>query len=191
MFKDETVAIIDLGTNKFHLLVVRVVSPHEFSVVEKYKEPVLLGESEEERLTPEAFERGLAAMRRFKRLIETRGAKTTLAFATSAIRTAANGADFVRKVFEETGISVRVINGNEEAAYIYRGIRFGLNLPLDEDVLMVDIGGGSVEFIVGNRLNVKLLRSVNVGASRLLRGVQPSDPPTVEDLKKTEALLDE
>jgi exopolyphosphatase/guanosine-5'-triphosphate,3'-diphosphate pyrophosphatase len=189
MIKDETLAIIDLGTNKFHLIIVELISAHEFRVKEKYKEPVLLGEDDMGSLSPAAFERGLNAMRRFKQLIETRGAHAVLAFATSAIRTAANGAEFVRKVFEETGIAVQIINGNEEAAYIYQGVRFGLNLPLDEDVLMVDIGGGSVEFIVGNRLHAKLLRSVNVGASRLLQHVRPSDPITADELKKIEEFL--
>ncbi len=191
MFKDETLAIIDLGTNKFHLIIVELISAHEFRIKEKYKEPVLLGESEGESLSAESFERGLSAMRRFKQLIETRGAQSVLAFATSAIRSAANGAEFVRKVFAETGISIQIINGNEEAAYIYQGVRFGLNLPIDEDVLMVDIGGGSVEFIVGNRLGAKLLRSVNVGASRLMQQIRPSDPITPEELKRTEAYLSE
>lgn len=191
MFKDETLAIIDLGTNKFHLIIVELISAHEFRIKEKYKEPVLLGEGEAGTLSSESFERGLAAMRRFKQLIETRGANTVLAFATSAIRSAANGADFVRKVFSETGISIQIINGNEEAAYIYQGVRFGLTLPVEEDVLMVDIGGGSVEFIVGNRLNAKLLRSVNIGASRLMQQIRPSDPITPEEVKRTEAYLSE
>ncbi len=178
--EDELLAVIDLGTNTFNLVVVSVRGGDLYQVLDKVKEPVKLGEGglSAGRLSEAAWERALAALHKFRRLIESRGCSQTLAFATSAIRSASNGADFCRQVLAETGIAIQVINGNQEAALIYEGIKYGLSLPLNEHVLMVDIGGGSVEFIVANRMGAQLLRSVNVGAARLWEAVQPSDPIT-------------
>lgn len=176
--KTQIVAVIDLGTNTFHLLIIETGAAGAFRIIDKVKEPVKLGEGAAETgaIAPEAFERGLAALEKFSGIIAAKKAARVLAYGTSAIRSARNGPEFVAAARARSGIEIQAINGNEEASLIYEGIRYGLPLPVHDDVLMVDIGGGSVEFVVGNKLGAKLLRSLRVGAARMLARVAPDDP---------------
>ena len=160
-------AAIDLGTNSFHLLVARVEPDGSFDVLTKDKEVVRLGSGAGElrSITPEAIERGLAALRRFRHVAEGYGA-TIDAVGTSALREAANRDDFVRRARDETGISVDVVAGAEEARLIHLGVI--QTLPVfAEQILVVDIGGGSTEFVVGTGTDVELARSIKLGAIRL------------------------
>lgn len=178
------IAILDVGTNTFHLLVLEIHDRHRHSVVEKYRQPVKLGEGgiTTGEIAPPAFARGLEAMRKYKSILDAHQVETVYALATSAVRSARNGLDFIGRVRAETGIDIRVINGNEEAALIYLGVQSGLQLPLHEDVLLMDIGGGSVEFIVADATLPKFLRSVDIGAARLLAHVNPDDVITPTQL---------
>jgi len=177
-------AAIDLGTNTFNLTFAEIKSKDDVQIKEKYKEMVRLGEGgiSKGEIGKEAFERGLNAMRKFKKIIDSRGTNKIIALATSAIRSAKNGKEFVQTVKEQTNIQIRVINGNEEAALIYEGIKHAVHLD-KEEVLMIDIGGGSVEFIVGNANSAKLIRSINIGAQRLLDGFVKSDPVSANEIK--------
>jgi len=188
---DETVAIIDLGTNTFHLLIVEISERDEFMVKEKFKEPVKLGESgiTTGKIAEVAFERGIAALINFKKLIDSRKATRILAFATSAVRSASNGAVFISEAKKKTGIDIRTINGNEEASLIFTGVKNGVQLPYNEPVLLVDIGGGSVEFIVTKENKPVLLRSLNIGAARLMETFKYSDPITKEELNTATQFL--
>jgi exopolyphosphatase/guanosine-5'-triphosphate,3'-diphosphate pyrophosphatase len=180
----ESVAVIDLGTNTFHLLIAEVNSEGEFYIKHKFKEMVKLGEGgiDSNIIAEPAFHRGIQALKNFSQYIEQHHCQRIIAFATSAIRTAKNGQDFVRRAFEVTGIKIQVINGNEEAALIYEGVRNGIQLPHQEPVLIMDIGGGSVEFIVANSLHPLLLRSLNLGAARMYEKFKPSDPMTPQQI---------
>ena len=188
---DETVAIIDLGTNTFHLLIVEISERDEFMVKEKFKEPVKLGESgiTTGKIAEVAFERGIAALINFKKLIDSRKATRILAFATSAVRSASNGPLFISEAKKKTGIDIRTINGNEEASLIFTGVKNGVQLPYNEPVLLVDIGGGSVEFIVTKENKPVLLRSLNIGAARLMETFKYSDPITKEELNTATQFL--
>ena len=174
----EKVAIIDLGTNTFHLLIAQVSEGDRFTVLGRYKEPVKLGEGgiNARQIAPPAFARGIAALQRFRKLIDSAGVSEVLAKATSAIRSADNGQAFVHAAKAEAGIDIEVINGNTEASYIHEGVKNGVQLPRGEEVLLIDIGGGSVEFAVSRDRQPLLLRSLKIGAARLLEWLQPSDP---------------
>ena len=174
----ESLAIIDLGTNTFHLLIAEIDEREDFRIVDKFKEPVELGEGglDSGKISDAAFERGLQAMRRLQQVISQRQISEVRAFATSAIRSASNGKDLITAIKAETGIDAKIINGNEEASLIYEGVRNGVLLPPDQDVLVLDIGGGSVEFIVTRDGKPQLLRSLDLGAARLLGKFQPGDP---------------
>jgi exopolyphosphatase/guanosine-5'-triphosphate,3'-diphosphate pyrophosphatase len=187
----ESIAVIDLGTNTFHLLIVEVQDRDAYHIKEKFKLPVKLGEGgiTSGEIAPAAWERGLDAFLKFSKIIESRQCVQVFAFATSAIRSAHNGPAFVQEVRQRTGVDIRIINGNEEAALIYRGVRAGVPLPTEEDALIVDIGGGSVEFIVADHTMPKLLRSLNIGAARLLETIRPTDPITPAEVKATEKFL--
>lgn len=183
----ETLAIIDLGTNTFHLLITEVNEREEFVIREKYKEPVNMGEGGllSGKISDNAFNRGLRALHSFKKLIESKRANKVFAFATSAIRSASNGPDFVQQAREETGIEIRIINGNEEAALIFSGVKNGVQLPYAKNSLLVDIGGGSVEFIVARENKPLFLRSLDIGAARLLEILKLPDPVSKNDITRT------
>lgn len=189
----EKLAIIDLGTNTFHLLIAEMNDRDEFVVREKYKIPVKLGEDgiTSGVLSERAFDRGIKGLRRIKKLIDTKKANKVLAFATSAIRSASNGKEFIRQAKKESGINIRIINGNEEASLIYEGVKNGLQLPFDEDCLIVDIGGGSVEFIVTRENKPLLIRSLDLGAARLQEIHKISDPIHPDEIRNLQTYLRE
>lgn len=180
----QILAAIDLGTNTFNLTFAEIKSKDDVQIKEKYKEMVRLGEGgiSKGEISKEAFERGINALKKFKKIIDARGTNKIIALATSAIRSAKNGKEFIQTAKAQTNIHIRVINGNEEAALIYEGIKHAVHLD-KEEVLMIDIGGGSVEFIVANANSAKLIRSINIGAQRLLDGFVKSDPISNGEIK--------
>jgi len=189
----ETIAVIDLGTNTFHLLIVELNDRNEFIIKEKFREPVKLGEGgiNTGEIAPEAFNRGIRALKNLRKLIDSRGAEKIFAFATSAIRGASNADAFIKAARKEAGLNVRIINGNEEAALIFQGVRNAVHLPPDQNTLLVDIGGGSVEFIVSSENQIRLLRSINIGAARLWEKFNFSDPASPEEVKACRNYLKE
>ena len=127
------------------------------------------------------MQRGLEALKRIKFLCDSQEVETILAFATSAIREAENGGDFIHLVNEEAGIKVRAISGKMEAEMIGYAVRHGVVLS-EEMVLMVDIGGGSVEFIVGNKKELVFFTSLKLGVARMAAKFVQSDPITAEEI---------
>jgi exopolyphosphatase/guanosine-5'-triphosphate,3'-diphosphate pyrophosphatase len=184
-------AIIDIGTNTFKLMIARVQDGN-FLVIDKEKIPVKLGEGgiNNNVIAHNPFQRGLKAMKTHKATIDRFEVDKTLAFATSAIRSAENGRDFVKKVKAETGIEIEVISGNREAELIYYGVRQALDLG-DEKVLIMDIGGGSTEFIIADRNRMYWKHSFDLGAARLLEVINPSEPISKNEIKKLRAYLKE
>ena len=144
------IAAIDLGTNSFHAVIVDIFSDGSFRKVDDLKEMVELAKGGlGKRLSDSAFERGINALRKIKVLCESYKAERILAYATSAIREAENGGEFVQKSIDQLGIKIHAIPGVMEAELIGYAVQHGVRLN-EEPVLMVDIGGGSVEFILGN-----------------------------------------
>lgn len=188
----ETIAIIDMGTNTFNMLLVERNERDEFSVKAKFKEAVKMGEGgiTSGKIAPAAFERGITALQLYRQLIDSAGVNEIFAFATSAIRSASNGPDFVKAAKETCGIDVKVISGNEEASLIHEGVKNGVHLPRLEPVLLVDIGGGSVEFTVSQGGSPLLLRSLNIGAARLLEKIKPSGRILSAEISALEQLFD-
>lgn len=176
------IAAIDLGTNSFHAVLVDIYPDGSFRTVDKLKEMVILAEKGlENRLSEDAMQRGLEALKRIKFLCDSQNVETILAFATSAIREAENGGDFIHLVNVEAGIKVRAISGKMEAEMIGYAVRHGVVLS-EEMVLMVDIGGGSVEFIVGNEKELIFFTSLKLGVARMAAKFVHSDPITSEEI---------
>ena len=144
------IAILDLGTNTFHLLIASLSDRH-FEIIVKEKIPVKIGEGGINRavISRGAKVRALSAVEKFKKIIEENAASEVMAFATSAIRSASNGTELLNDIYNATGIKAKIINGNQEAQYIFNGVRQAVDLG-DTISLIMDIGGGSVEFIIGN-----------------------------------------
>jgi exopolyphosphatase / guanosine-5'-triphosphate,3'-diphosphate pyrophosphatase len=180
-------AIIDCGTNTFHLLVAEYDATGHYTMLENEKRNVKLGEGRilERMIAPLPFERGLRAFHELVQLAKSHGVETISAYATAAIRSAINGADFVSQVKEKTGITIEVIDGEREALLIYKGVRLALgNLP--GTTLIMDIGGGSTEFILAQGQEIIWKRSFELGVSRLLQQFQPADPIRPEDITALE-----
>ncbi len=174
-------AIIDMGTNTFHLLVAEGVGPHAKALAE-YKQPVRLGQGgiSAGALAADAQDRAIACLQSFVQQAAAAGVQPGQieVFATSAVRSAHNAHAFVQCVAEEVGLQIQVIDGPQEAQYIFRGVcASGALAAHAGPCLVMDIGGGSVEFIIGQSDGaVAWLQSFEVGGQRLLDQYMQDDP---------------
>lgn len=184
-------AVIDMGTNTFHLLLVEL-NGVSFKTIYKEKIPVKLGKGgiNQNTLAEDAIKRAFHTLTHFKNLIDGEHIDQVFAFATSAVRNAINGPDFVKKVKETLGINIQVLSGTEEAQMIYEGIRLSGSLN-GQTELMMDIGGGSVEFIIGNSQGSLWKQSFEIGGQRLLELFHYHDPILPEEIDKLESYLEE
>ncbi|MFE5946593.1 exopolyphosphatase [Streptomyces sp. NPDC056480] len=175
------VAGIDCGTNSIRLLVADV-HPDTGDLIELDRRMTIVrlgqGVDKTGRLAPEALERTFAACRAYAEVVKELGAEKLRFVATSASRDAENRADFVNGVVEILGVEPEVITGDQEAAFSFTGATGELHG--DDRRLVVDIGGGSTEFVVGNR-HVEAARSVDIGCVRLTERHVRHDPPTAEE----------
>jgi exopolyphosphatase / guanosine-5'-triphosphate,3'-diphosphate pyrophosphatase len=185
------IAILDLGTNTFHLLIAEY-SPNTYRIVYRDKQAVRLGKGgiQHKAITEEAQQRAIATLVYFNTIMQTYAVSEVKAFGTSAIRNAANQQAFVDRILQETGIPISVINGDEEASLIFDGIRYALSLG-KEKCLVVDIGGGSVEFIIGNSETVFWKRSIEIGGQRLMDMFQHHDPILPEEMEQMNHFFDD
>lgn len=176
-------AFIDLGTNTFHLLIVEFPSK---KIHEKLSIATRLGEGGINRqlITPEAMERATKVLREFKEHANQHGVlpENITATATSAVRNANNGTDFTDQVLKETGIKIQVISGDEEATLIYEGVKQAVEI--NEPSLIVDIGGGSVEFIIANKAGVLWQQSFEIGGQRLMELFMKTDPISAKAVER-------
>lgn len=163
----EVLAAVDVGTNSLHLVVARAGEGDRLEVIAREKEQVRLGQGagDMKQLAPEAIERGVAALGRFRRLADAHGAEVR-AVATSAVREAENHDEFLARARREAGVEVEVISGVEEARLIHLGVLSALPV-FDRRLLLCDIGGGSTELLVGERGETLAARSLKLGAVRL------------------------
>lgn len=163
----EVLAAIDLGTNSFHLVVARMLPNGRFETMASEKEMVRLGSGsgDMKHLTDEAIDRGVAALRRFRQVADINGARLR-AVATSAVREAHNQQVFLQRAWREAGIEVEVISGTEEARLIHLGVLQALPV-FNQRLLLIDIGGGSTEVLVGHGPHIDWSRSHKLGAIRL------------------------
>lgn len=171
----QRVAIIDMGTNTFHLLVAEAGEHSKILYRDRAAVKIGQGGINSGVITPDAAQRAMKTLGNFKAVIEKLGAQKVLAFGTSAVRNASNGRQFVEEIRRLTGIETRIINGDEEASLIYEGVRHAIELG-EETSLIVDIGGGSVEFILANSKKIFWKGSFEVGGQRLLERFHRHDP---------------
>jgi exopolyphosphatase/guanosine-5'-triphosphate,3'-diphosphate pyrophosphatase len=172
------IAAIDVGTNSTHMLVASVdASLRTFSIELAEKSTTRLGEKDPDtgELTPEAMERGLESLRRFKELAISHQVEQIVIAATSAVREAPNGRDFLQTVQDQLGLDVDLVSGPEEARLIYLGVLSGMPFG-DRPHLVLDIGGGSTELILADGRDARALTSTRVGAVRLQRDFVKDDP---------------
>ena len=186
------VAVIDLGTNTFNLLIAEITEEGIFKKIFSDRIPVKLGEGSINSgyISPAPFQRGIDSLLHYKKLIDKNKVTAVKAFATSAIRSASNGPDFIRLAQEVAGIHVETIDGEREAELIYKGVSTGVELGKTPS-LMMDIGGGSTEFIICDGFNVFWKKSFLLGAARLLEKFKPEDPIHIETINQINTYFSE
>jgi len=177
-------AAIDIGTNTIKLLVAAVEDDGVLEVLSREKSLVRLGSETlaTGRLSPEAIEAGASTIEQFLRSISAQGAPLVRAVATCAVREAENAAEFLEEVRRRTGVEVDVISGEEEARLIHLAVRSEFPARLDP-LFLIDIGGGSTEFVVSEGPKVRLTESLPLGVVRLADRFGRSDPPNDRDRK--------
>ena len=172
-------AVIDIGTNSIHMVLAEILPDASFKILDRFKDMTRLGNGvfATKRLSDEAMSRALDILKTLVTLARNKGFDRIVAVATSAVREAQNGGDFVSLLMEQMGLRVKVISGEEEARLIFLGVKHSIALP-DGPTLVVDIGGGSVELIVGNRDGLIHGKSLKLGAIRLAEQCLPKTPPS-------------
>ncbi|MEQ9405765.1 MAG: Ppx/GppA phosphatase family protein [Cyclobacteriaceae bacterium] len=184
------IAIIDMGTNTFHLLITEVEGTG-YEILHKERSSVRIGEKgiNKGEIAPSAWDRAIETIKNFKTIIDTFKCPQTFATATSAVRNASNGKDLVDKIFQETGIKANVISGEKEAELILQGSRKALDLGLEKHLIM-DIGGGSIEFIIANQKETFWLESFEIGGQRLVELFHSTDPISDEEIASLRRYFD-
>lgn len=186
------VAIIDMGTNTFHLLIADLFDLDSFNIIRNERIAVKLGQGgiSNSRISENAQSRGLKTLKDFRKILnEDNSIVREEVYATSALRSATNSDQFLDQILLETGFSPKIIDGKLEAEFIYYGVLAGLKLSKEINLIM-DIGGGSVEFIIANNEKIFWSQSFEIGAQRLLDLFQKSDPISESELAALENFLD-
>lgn len=185
------IAILDFGTNTFNLLIANTEDSGKVEYIHDSKEPVKLGEGGivYSYITPEAMERGMTALDKHYERIKKYGAEKIYGFATSAVREAKNGKEFLNKVHARFDLYVNVIPGDREAELIYKGVRQSYKIE-DDKVLILDIGGGSNEFIVADKVKIYWKESFRLGMARMLEQFKPEDPISSKKVHEIERYID-
>lgn len=184
-------AVMDLGTNTFHLLIADG-TPDNFRKIAHQEIGVKLGEGGISKgyISEAAFDRGLKAMEKFGELIAQNQVIQVKAVATSALRNATNGREFIDRVKADTGIHIEIISGDEEAACIYNGVKAS-NCLTEHNNLIMDIGGGSIEFILGTQENIIWKQSFEIGAQRMMDRFHHTDPIPAASVEALNVYLEE
>ena len=173
-------AIIDLGTNTFHLMIVE-----RLEILFKTSIPAKIGKGGISNgvISEEGIQRALVVLRGFREVIDNQlvSLEKVFAIGTSAIRNAGNQEEFIRRVLDETGIEIQVISGDEEAELICQGVKQAMKIP--ETSMIIDIGGGSVEFIICNNEKIFWKQSFEIGGQRLIDKFIKSDPISMRSVQ--------
>ncbi|MGA7934064.1 MAG: Ppx/GppA phosphatase family protein [Kovacikia sp.] len=188
---ERILAAIDVGTNSIHMVVVRIQPTlPAFTIVAKEKTTVRLGDRDKQtgNLTEVAMERAIAALKRCQEISKSQNAEQIIAVATSAVREAPNGRDFLQRVEAEVGLWINLISGPEEARRIYLGVLSGMEFNQQPHVI-VDIGGGSTELVLGDGHEPRTLSSTKVGAVRLTAAHITTDPISNVEFQALQAYI--
>lgn len=181
----KNLAAIDVGTNSFHLIVVKIKDDGNFEIIDREKEVIRLSEGSTgdiKFIKPEAIDRAIGCLKRFKVIADSHNALLR-AVATSAVRESHNKNEFIERAIKETGIEIEVISGYEEARLIYLGILKAVPI-YNKKALVFDIGGGSTEFVVGSKGKMLQTVSLKIGAVRLAQKFFPDYEITSKGIKE-------
>lgn len=189
--KERVIAAFDIGTNSIHMVIVKIdPSLPAFNIVAREKDTVRLGDRDPKtgNLTEDAMERAMSTLQRGQELARSFQAEEIVAVATSAVREAPNGREFIKTVRQELGLTISLISGQEEARRIYLGVLSAMEFN-EKPHVIIDIGGGSTELILGNGQESRSLSSTKVGAVRLAQQYITTDPISNKELEFLRAYI--
>lgn len=177
-------AVIDLGTNTFHLFIVELENG-VLKTLYKEKIAVKIGKNGISKglIAKDAMKRAVHTLEVFRTVLDQFHVEDVTGVATSAIRNATNGQELLDKIYESTQIEIEIISGDREAELIFEGVR-AAGAIAEETQLVMDIGGGSVEFIIGNENDIFWKQSFEIGAQRLLDKFHKKDPMPRESVSE-------
>jgi exopolyphosphatase/guanosine-5'-triphosphate,3'-diphosphate pyrophosphatase len=189
--QERVIAAIDIGTNSIHMVIVKIdPTLPTFNIIAREKDTARLGDRDPETgyLTLEAMERAMSALQRGQELARSFQAEEIIAVATSAVREAPNGREFIKTVREQLGLIINLISGQEEARRIYLGVLSAMEFQ-EQPHVIIDIGGGSTELILGNGQEPRYLSSTKVGAVRFASEFVTSDPISKKEVEFLRAYI--
>ena len=184
-------AFIDVGTNTILCLIAEIRDTGRFRILNDLADITRLGQGVDRtgRIGPEGEQRSLDALERFRQQCKSLGVEEFIAVGTSALRDAKNSQEVRARFRDKLGFDIRVISGEEEAAYSFLAVQRGLPL-VGSELLVIDIGGGSTEFIRGNNSGVSQAVSLNLGTVRLTERFLHSDPVRADEVKQMIAAIE-
>jgi exopolyphosphatase / guanosine-5'-triphosphate,3'-diphosphate pyrophosphatase len=175
------IAAIDIGSNSIHMVIVRAIKGQNIEIIDREKEVVRLGAGlRDHRLSKEASERAILTLRRFRQMAQANRVDLIKTTATAAVREANNADKFIERVRKEVGLDVQLLPGVEEARLIALAVSEVTDFN-NRRALIIDIGGGSTEFIITSGGEAQLLMSVKLGAVRLTERFITTDPPSQQE----------
>lgn len=176
------IGAIDIGTNSMRLLIADY-NDNKIENRKKYINTTRIGQGVDQDgyITNEALERNLKALKEFSDKCNEEKCEKVYCMGTSALRDSKNGQDFINEAKKLTNIDVKIICGEEESNLGFMGVLEGTEGDKKEDILVIDIGGGSTEFVVGNEEGIKFCKSENVGALRMTEKFITTDPISDEE----------
>lgn len=183
----DRIGIIDLGSNTFHLLIVEPLVDGSFKTIHKERTFVGLAENGIEELSQRSIEKGLATLSNFKSILEKFEVKNFKVTGTAALRSANNKDIFIHKAKDQLGFNIEVINGEREADLIYKGV--ALIHKMEGNYIIMDIGGGSVEFIIVAKGKKYWSKSYNIGVGVLFNRFHKADPIAKKEISELIAFL--
>ncbi|MDR2010376.1 MAG: hypothetical protein LBQ22_07830 [Bacteroidales bacterium] len=186
------IASIDIGTNTCNLSIAEYISGEELKFIYKEKEVIALINSEfqDDKISQNSINNLINVLKKYKRITEEFGVEKIIATATSGIRSSENKYHIIEKINEIVKVEVTIIDGYSEANYVYEGVKNAVTFGIDY-VLIIDIGGGSIEFVICNMYGINTVYSFNIGAARLLHHNKFSDPLNFGDINNLEVTLKE
>lgn len=190
--RNNRIAAIDIGTNSFHLIIVELTRNNKIKLLDRERVFLRIGNTKQNGqsiISKDDIYAAENALLNFKRLAEHHNAKIS-AVATSAVREAANNKNFIKAIFDSTGIKIKIIDGKTEAKLIFLGMKNALSLD-NFNILGIDIGGGSTEFIYAVNNKVKYAESLKIGAVRLSNLFFPNYKITKSSLIECENYVEE
>ena len=186
----KNIAVIDLGTNTCNLLIAKI-QDESYSILYQGKEVVKLGKDgiDKNMLTEDGLKRTIHAIKTHQQIISRFDHPEILVLATSAIREAKNRTWFQEELERKTGYKLSIISGEKEAELIYKGVKLALG-TIDNHSIILDIGGGSNEFILCDNTGIHWKESYPLGMARIVEKFKPSDPVTRSEIEKLEDHFD-